>query len=133
MIIKNVTESDLQKALDAVNVIYDNNVTWNNYQRVGPGRYRVTLRVKDSYGPGARLGTSGLMGMGNPRHLPSACWHVHGRWFAALLGINENAVIQARGKTIDRYGGNWEDSNIGSAYRPVLFSEACECNERGIA
>ena len=125
MLIRNVSREDLEKAKDAVNAMYDDNIIWNEFRHEGASRgggqtYRVTLKVKDSRGPGARLGFSG-------RHMINACYHVHGNFFAALLEINPNAVIKASGLTIDRHGGNWEDKNIGSIVQPMYYSEACEC------
>jgi hypothetical protein len=133
MQIRNVSESDLIKALEIVNRIYDNNITFNaleslNYAR---NRWRVTLRVESSKKAGHRVGFTG-------RRLISACWHVHGDFFDALLEINPNAVIitqlsriyKENGKTY----GNWTDKNIGSIIQPLYYSEACEChNDESIA
>jgi len=137
MLIRNVSREDLEKALISVNVMYSDNVEWNNFQHEGPSRgggsnYRVTLKVKDSRGPGARYGFV-RTASGNRRRTTSACWHVHGFFFDALLSVNPNAVIMSRQKRIDRYGGNWEDANIGSGFDPLLFSDACDCYDRGIA
>lgn len=136
MLIRNVSREDLEKALIAVNAMYDNNIEWNNFQHEGPSRgggntYRVTLKVKNSRGPGARRGfpTDSKKG----RRMINACYHVHGNWFAALFGINPNVTIRAGDKTITKDYGNWEDRNIGSVYRPYYFSEACDCDERGIS
>ena len=125
MIIKNVSGEDLSKALAKVNEKYDNNVIWNNYQKEG-NRFRVTLRVIDSHGKGARLSQS-TTSKGNRRHLISACWHIHGDFFDELLNINQNAIIQTSITTIDKHGGNWTDRNIGSMINPLYYSEACEC------
>ena len=125
MLIKNVTQSNLEEALRLVNKLYDNNIEWNGFSSgYGYGEYRVTLRVKDSKGAGHRISHSG-------RRMISACWHVHGDFFDALLKINPNAVIKTRVAeetlTIDKDGGNWQDRDIGSAVKPLMFSEACGC------
>lgn len=137
MLIRNVTKEDLEKALDAVNVKYNNNITWRNFQYEGPSRgggntYRVTLKTKDARGPGGAKGISRMIWGTGPEFTGSACWHVHGNFFASLFGINPKATIRSRNKTIDESGGNWEDFNIGSQMSPVYASEACECYERGL-
>ena len=119
MIAKNVTEYHLQKALEIVNQKYNNNVIFKRLTPEGR-RYRFTLRVKDSKGDGAKTGYTG-------RHTISACWHVHGNFFDALLEIKPDAVIQSASKTISSNGGNWQDWNIGSILNPLYFSESCNC------
>ena len=127
MIIK-ATREELEKALAMVNERYDNNVTWNDFERLnGSGtRFRITLRVKDSHGKGGKLGHENPRN-GRQRHTINACWHVHGHFFEALLEINEDIVIKTAGRTVDKNGGNWHDWNIGSLMYPRYFSEACEC------
>ena len=122
MEIKRVNLYHLEQALAEVNKKYDNNVIFNRLEPLNKSctRWRVTLRVKNSHGKGARLSVTG-------RHLVSACWHVHGDFFDALLKIKPDAVIKTVHGTIDRNGGNWEDWNIGSLLNPVYYSEACEC------
>lgn len=124
MIIKNVSTEDLRKALSELNKRYDDNIIWNNYHNEGRG-YRVTLRVQDSHGKGARLHYNKDYEL--KRHSVSACWHVHGDFFDILLSINPDAVIKTAKHTIDKDGGNWEDWNIGSVIYPLYYSEACEC------
>jgi len=124
MLIKNVTESELEKALELVNEKYGDNVIWNRFEKVGK-QFRVTLRVKNSHGPGARLGQT--FGDSKPRHLISACWHVHGDFFDALFSVNSDAVVKTSRQTITKNNGNWEDWNIGSIMYPLYYSEACEC------
>lgn len=126
MIIRKVSRTDLERALEKTNEKYDNNVIWNNFQQMHATTYRVTLKVKDSHGKGSRLGQH-LTSRGNHRHLISACWHVHGDFFDNLFEINPNAIVEAMDKTITIQGGNWQDSNIGSYMFPLYYSEACEC------
>ena len=130
MIISNVSGEDLSEALSIVSKQYDNNVIWNNYERLNTKgtRFRVTLRVVDTHGKGARLSQS-LTSRGNRRHLMNACWHVHGHFFENLLKINPNAVIKTGIATITKEGGNWVDRNISSVMHPLMYSEACECNK----
>jgi hypothetical protein len=128
MIIKNVTRDDLEKALAMVNVKYKNNITWEKLEPYGK-HWRARLRVRDSRGPGARLGFGSP---GSQRHLIAACWHVTGNWFDALFAVNPSAVVDSLGKRITKDHGNWVDRNIGSQVYPMMWSEACECNERGL-
>lgn len=129
MIIKNVTKEELEQALQAVNVKYSNNITWEHIEPKGKN-WDVRLRVKNSKGPGARLGFK--FGDMKQRHLINACWHVHGFWYDALFAINPNAVVVSMGKKITKDDGNWEDRNIGSIANPMYYSEACMCNETGL-
>jgi len=129
---RNVTASDLQAALDRINAErYEGNVTFNRYPEQHGKALAFTLRVSSSKGPGHRRGFT----YGKGRRLTSACWHVHGHFFDALLAINPDAVIRATGGRttikIDRLGGNWMDRDIGSMMSPLMFSEACDCAEEG--
>lgn len=129
MIISKVSRADLGAAMARVNQKYDSNVVWNRNDQLSKDRFRITLRVKDSKGKGSRLAQGRLMGYKSGAiHLISACWHVHGDFFEALLAINPNAIIKVATHRIDRYGGNWVDRNIGSIIHPVAYSEACECS-----
>ena len=126
MLAKNTTIEELQRAMDVINAEhYDGNVIFRDHNMVGR-RIRFTLRVKDSKGPGHRLGFC-LTSTGKQRRLPCACWHVHGHFFDALFEIQPNAVIVSGKNKISIDGGNWQDRNIGSMFRPMMFSEACEC------
>ena len=138
----NATHEDIQKALDLTNKEFDNNIEFNNFQRLSDTRHRVTLRVKESHGKGARLASyqSALYrkkdcdifrmteddyqwGLKHRRHLINACWHVHGTFFDNLpVGTK----INTRGN-ITYAGDQWEDFNIGSQMFPYYMSEACEC------
>jgi hypothetical protein len=117
---KNVTETELDKALEETNKQFEDNITWNNFKKVGR-QYIATLRVKNSRGKGAKRGYTG-------RHTIHACWHVHGVFFDELLKIQSETVIVSAGRTIDKNGGNWRDWNIGSLFTPLYYSEACACD-----
>lgn len=128
MIIKNVTKNELEYALRLLNKKYKENIVWNRFDKLNNvgNRFAITLRVKDSHKIGARLGYM-VNKKGNRRHLINACWHVHGDFFDLLLKINSDVEIKAEGRIINKYGGNWQDSNIGSLMNPLMYSEACEC------
>ena len=120
----NVTHAQMLAALVAVNKRFSGNVQFNRFE---PYRTHVvfTLRVADSHGPGAKRGFSG-------RHTVSACWHAHGYFFEELLRLAPEARIVTRGgpgAVITAKGGNWQDCNVGSQVHPMMFSEACACNE----
>ncbi len=135
MKIKNVTLAQLTLALAAVNTRFKGNIRWNTDgdgsppKALNPKRTRFDVRLRTSSydAPGFRRT------FGGRRH-PSACWHVHGHFFDALLHIEPRAVIRSgynpetcRPIVIDHKGGNWTDTNIGSAYAPLMFSDACDC------
>jgi len=133
----NTTLDNLQNALDKANGYFNGNLAFNNLQRLSDNRYRVTLRVKDSHGKGARLGTTEYdthgkhispldhyEGERKRKHLISACWHAHGTFFDNLP---QGTRIATRGNTT--YSGSvWEDFNVGTQMFPLYLSEACECN-----
>lgn len=123
---KNTNREEMEKALAVINKKYNNNIIWNRFDE---GKtINFTLRCKSSKEAGHRRGFPSFDGKEGKR-LTSACWHVHGDFFDALLVINENAVIISGGSLkIDKNGGNWQDRNIGSQMRPLYFSEACDCN-----
>ena len=132
MLIKTKKEN-IVKALKLVNKKYKWNITFNRFDSLSENRHQVTLKVIDSYKPGHRFGFNHNYGSLNPtvntnrRHLPCACWHVHGHFFESLFSIDRETVIIAKGKKITKEGGNWEDTNIGSIMAPMYFSEAYEC------
>jgi hypothetical protein len=122
MIIKGVTRAEIIVALQVANESFDGNLMFNRYPeylgrtRDGKPRFRLTLKVANSRGMGAKLGPTG-------RHTVNACWHAHGKFFNALP---EGTIIEAAGKTFT-VGDDWQDWNIGSMLHPMFFSEACEC------
>jgi len=97
--------------------------------------------VLDSRGKGARRGFPEFRGFNEApdwskrRHLSSACWHVHGVFFDALLAISKDAIIITAGSLanplpsnkITKDGGNWQDWEIGARLNPYRMSEACDC------
>ena len=119
----NTSTDNLEKALKKVNKLYGDNIKFNRFDKVG-NKNRFTLKVnstKDNK-KGYKIGYSG-------RKVASACWHVHGDFFDALIEVDSNAVIKSLDKTIDKDGGNWQDFNVGSIVQPLYASEACTCNE----
>lgn len=126
MLIKNVAEHQLYKALDVANEKFDGNLRFKRIERAGftrAGRedWNVTLTVSSSKGKGARIGFSG-------RRIAAACWHAHG---AFMDNLPENAVIVVSGGRDGKMtlypGSPWVDRNIGSMMQPLYYSDACEC------
>jgi hypothetical protein len=119
MIAKNVTIEQLKQALKITNQQFDNNIVFKRLEQTGK-RVNFTLTVKSSKGAGARRGMNG-------RRIAAACYHFHGRLFENLLTLNQNAIVVSCKSTINKNGGNWCDSNIGSIMQPIMHSEACDC------
>lgn len=116
----NATQEQLYSALQTVNENYNGNIQFRRLDQQSANRRMFTLRVEDSSGAGARRAASG-------RRTVSACWHVHGEFFEALLKQDENIFIRSNGRRIDKHGGNWEEINIGSEFMPVYMSTLCDC------
>ena len=138
MIITGVSYQDLEWALVQVNKKYEHNIQWNQppkaLSRSGT-RWRLTLRCVSSKGPGHSVGRFKQYLTGKPaRRFASACWHVHGHFFDALLppyppelhAVRTSTTIWARGHIIHP-GDDWEDYNVGSQMLRVYASESCEC------
>jgi hypothetical protein len=131
MQVRKTSISDLYKALDIVNQKYSNNIEFRTIEERGR-IIRFRLKVKKYSLPGyavsARSRDKNKLSITG-----SACWHVHGDFFDALLGINKNAIIRAGRSLNGAYritsqGGNWQDYNIGGTAYPFFASEACNCN-----
>ena len=120
-----VTREQMEKALALVNTKYDGNITWNRVPEPKGKAFNFTLTVHSSKSAGHRLGMQ--HGNGKQRRIAAACWHVHGHFFEALLSIAPDARIITTKSVITKYGGNWQDCNIGSMMFPMYYSEACEC------
>lgn len=135
MIISNVSMEDLLKAMRETNKVFKRNVRFRDIERLGKKdatpqdkrRYQLTLKVESSKGLGSRLGFS-RTSLGNRRHLPCACWHVHGVFFDSLpVGAK---IRTGRVKTAPCEA--WQDFNVGSMVDPAMFSDLCECYENGV-
>lgn len=116
MIISNCTQEEIETALKKVSKKFGNNIIFKGFTPEGK-RFRVTLKVKDSKGLGARRGITG-------RRMISACWHVHGHFFDALP---KKAVIRSASFVVCP-GDDWNDFNAGSTMAPVYMSELCGCS-----
>lgn len=117
MIIRYVDIDSLNVALRATNTYYRGNIQWKRLERVGAGRFMVTLRCHSATGPGHRLGFTTP-----PRPLAAACWHVYGAFIDALPTYS---VIQALGRKL-RPLDPWRDWQVGQGR---WASEMCECDK----
>ena len=126
---RNVSVMEMQLAMHNLNKRYADNVIFNRFD-TGGKVINFTLKVKDSSGPGARVHADHFGATKKDfRRSTSACWHVHGHFFEALLAVNPGAVVISMGTArIDIDGGNWQDRNIGSMAYPLMYSESCNCD-----
>ena len=123
----NFSREQLEAALAVVNVRYSGNVRII-HGTVAKAWRRFTLRVISSKGPGAKISMTSFA----DRRSVAACWHVHGDFFDALWNLEGGSVgayyIEAgRVGRMHGRGDNWQDFNIGSQFRPIQFSQSCEC------
>ena len=131
MIAKNCTRFELDKALDAVNKRYGNNIRWKRFEPQG-NKIAFTITVIDCKGPGARRTPRGT-------RMAAACWHAHGNLFEELFKIQPLAQVYSsgslanprKGTWITKDGGNWQDWQVGG-YPPTMMSQACDCKDRAI-
>lgn len=133
MLVKHVTREQLEETLAEVNEQFDGNIVFKRLQPArGHNRWNVTLTVKDSRGPGGRLGHSG-------RRISAACWHAYGTFFdnlpeqaryvAPVVVGYDNWGREKTRRQECQPGDPWQDWNIGSVMSPLYYSEACKCDE----
>lgn len=118
MKIKNCTREQLQAALAEVNKKFAGNVKFNRFEMTNQTAAKVTLTVIDSRAPGGRIGLSG-------KQVCAACWHVYGTFIDEV--IKADGKVFTNNQWIESHDQNWQDWNIGSQYRPLYYSEACDC------
>jgi hypothetical protein len=123
MIAVNCTNEQLRQALDSVNVRYQGNIKFRKIRAKGKW-IDFTLGVKISKGPGAWRDDL-------EKQFPRACYHAQGHFLQELFKYAPEAEVFSEfiGTWITRNGGNWQDKNIGSTMRPLMFSQACDCNK----
>ncbi len=129
MLIYETNEQMLEEALRLTNEEYEGNVIWNRHpemKNMKGSTFRLTLRVKDSKLAGHRL-SQALTTKGNRSRMISACWHVHGTFFDFLFDLCPELRIRAGTTVMKSKEDNWEDTNIGSMFYPLMHSDACDC------
>jgi hypothetical protein len=125
MIAKNVTSADVRRALAAANEFYDGNLIFASGPKVvAGGGVRFRLRVRDSEGPGARLGKPRRDGRPGMR-LAFACWHAHGRFFDALFAASQEAEVTSKLGPVSP-GIGWVDLVV-PGHDELKLSDLCEC------
>jgi hypothetical protein len=134
--IRKATRSEIEAALQETNKLFEDNIIFKKFVAKGKN-FTVTLTVKNSRKAGSRLGFTWSADQ-KARHISAACWHVYGTFFDNVIAQNKEAEIITtigRGGSVKisaRTGNNWQDANIGTMSRPMYYSEACECNEKGL-
>ncbi len=126
MIIRNASLPLIDAALVNANSNFDNNIIFKRIEKEGRG-FRLTLRVKNSRGKGAKLGFDGK------RHTVAACFHAHKAFLKELYDlapgaktISSQAIFE--GKTqFDANAHFVGQKNIGSVMRPLEYGQACNC------
>lgn len=123
MVIKDVVYDDLLIALETASRMFDGNIVFKRIEPTNKARTRwtVTLGVRNSRFPGGRISYSG-------RRVAAACWHVYGTFLDALPPYARFRSPYTNGWMMP--GEEWRDWNIGSRYRPLMYSDACDCNRR---
>lgn len=144
MMVKGLTAEEVRAAIGIVGARnFGGNLTTNREPETYRGGVRFTLRVESSKGPGHRLGYN-LNKAGNQRRLTAACFHAYGEVIRELLArgakfVESAAIARFRidGARSTRWNwDNWKENadamayqNIGSKTEPLMFCEACECEE----
>ncbi len=141
MLIKNTSITELTEALVKVNEKYDGNIKFREIkaQSQVETRFRLTLQVVTTKGPGHRVGytySDLKTRSGKPykgKRMIYACWHVHGDYFDCLFDINPKVEIRVggQGKNVvyKSKKDNWEDFDVGSRMFPAMLSELCDCGK----
>lgn len=120
MLAKKCTMEMMEKALAKINEKYKGNIRFYEMEQRGKN-IKFRLKTNSPKLPGVARSASW-------KRSGSGCWHVHGDFFEALLSINPEAVIITKISKITKDDGNWVDVNIGSQFRWMDASEACDCN-----
>ena len=129
MRISNTSPIQLNEALRLAGMQFSQNISFNRIEPANRSEtiWNVTLKVKDSSGPGHRLGYQ-IKKDGTRRNLSSACWHAHGVFMESLFSINKNTVVYSRGNRIDKDIGNWLTWQVGSHMgKPLFIGSLCYC------
>ena len=118
------TKQEIEAALETTNGYFEGNIMFKTMEylrksRQGKEVFTLTLTVKDSNEIGSRRSEDG-------RRIAAACWHAHGVFFDSLPAGTEIRTTRQGPVTIHA-GDRWQDMNIGSNYKPLMASRACNC------
>jgi hypothetical protein len=127
MYIYGVSKSDLESVLCDVSLtmFYNGNL---QFKRIDERKTHcvVTLRVRDSAGPGARTSREG-------RRMASACWHAHRDFLSTLFARFPHARVKsamADYRGADDFQEKFDNTgshNAGSMACPVSYRNLCHC------
>lgn len=98
--------------------------------RVNGKTLTLTLRVKDTSGPGARRAAKNG---GKGRRLIAVCWHAHRDVMLAIFNVNPDARITtmlADYRGIDSFLHhhlNTASRNVGCMAKPARYAQLCDC------
>jgi hypothetical protein len=114
----------IHTALAHVNEYFHDNIRFKTCESTGKTRdkrekFTVTLTVNNSNEIGSKRSFEG-------RKIAAACWHAHGVFFDSLPAGTEIRT-SFYGSVVTQAGDPWHDLDIGSAYRPLMASDACNC------
>jgi len=123
MLIRNTNKEQLQRALNLLNNIFDNNIIFNRFEAINKKEtgFNITLRVINSKASGARFGFTG-------RRLINGCYHCHGYFFEILFKLNPQIKIKSLNKEIKKENVWALNPNIGNVIKPLYLSDACNCD-----
>jgi hypothetical protein len=110
----NVDRQIVLKAIENVNKVRGYQIELNRNDYKGKW-FNFTLKSKSGV-KGSCVSVTG-------RKLACASWHAHGYVFDEIFKLVPTAIIHSLGQKIDKYGGNWQDKNIGSMNNPKYYSE----------
>lgn len=126
-------EDTIRRIVDQVSEVqYGGNLECYTLGRVNGTTLTMTLRVKDTSGPGARRAARPSKG-GKGRRLIAACWHAHRDVMLAIFNVNPDARIttmMADYRGIDGFLRHYLDTaghNVGSVMEPARYARLCDC------
>lgn len=147
MIVRGASRTQIEQAFLHVNTLHSTSMNpglsaYGNtgIRPVGRG-FTFTLKLESSRDPFHRHGQfqvnrdRSYQANGCGRSMTYVCWHGHREFMRAIYALAPDAVIKT-GLTTYKNSAHFENThrdtnrNIGSEYRPVYFSEACDCERQ---
>jgi hypothetical protein len=142
MLVRGLTQEQLEEAVNQANEKYDGNIRLYELRPENKrgDAFGFQVKVNDSHKAGSRVSPErydpwqGEL-ISKPRRIASACWHMHRDLYREIFKINPEARIRT---ALAYYKGSedfeWSfystgDTNIGTAYAPVAIADACNCRE----
>lgn len=129
MKVKGIDQDQLTSIVRGVSVSqYDGNIRFNREPETKGNFVLFTLTVRSSRDKGAKRSNTG-------RRIAACCWHAHRDVMIAIFNVNPEALLvtaMARYEGRDGFERNYPatgDANIGSAFAPMCYADACECED----